>query len=153
MYSIKDKLVAHARHLSNRARSRMTGTQIDSTVHLRGRSMIQDGVTIGAFSFINRGVEIERGATIGRGVAVGPGVRIYTYDHEIGPASQRAAALRHRPVTVGDGCWLGVYAVVLPGVSIAPGCVIAAGAVVTKDTAPNGLYAGVPARRVRDLDQ
>lgn len=54
--------------------------------------------------------------------------------------------------TVGDGCWIGANATILPGVTVAPGCVIAAGAVVTKDTEPDGLYAGVPARRVRDLD-
>ena len=42
-------------------------------------------------------------------------------------------------------------AIILPGVTIAEGCVIAAGAVVNKSTEPDGLYAGVPARRVKDL--
>jgi maltose O-acetyltransferase len=40
---------------------------------------------------------------------------------------------------------------VLPGVTIGAGCAVAAGAVVTADCEPDGLYAGVPARRVRDL--
>ncbi len=39
--------------------------------------------------------------------------------------------------------------IVPPGVTIAPGCVVAAGAVVTKDTEPDGVYAGGPAGRVR----
>lgn len=52
-----------------------------------------------------------------------------------------------------DGCWLGGNVTVLPGVTIGRGCVIAAGAVVTKSCDPNGLYAGVPARRIRDLDE
>lgn len=50
------------------------------------------------------------------------------------------------------GCWLGVGAVVLPGVTVGEGCVLAAGAVVRRNCAPNGLYAGVPASRVRDLE-
>jgi acetyltransferase-like isoleucine patch superfamily enzyme len=41
---------------------------------------------------------------------------------------------------------------IMPGVEVGPGCVVAAGAVVIKDCEPNGLYAGVPAKRVRDLD-
>lgn len=56
-----------------------------------------------------------------------------------------------QPITVGDGCWIGARAVILPGVTIGDGCVIAAGAVVSKDCAPNGMYAGVPARRIREL--
>jgi acetyltransferase-like isoleucine patch superfamily enzyme len=40
---------------------------------------------------------------------------------------------------------------VLPGVTVAAGCVTAAGAVVAADTEPDGLYAGVPATRIRDL--
>jgi maltose O-acetyltransferase len=55
-------------------------------------------------------------------------------------------------VSVGNGSWLGTGVTVLPGVTIGEGCVIAAGAVVTADCAPDGLYAGVPARRIRDLD-
>jgi maltose O-acetyltransferase len=57
----------------------------------------------------------------------------------------------NKPVTVGDGCWLGACCIILPGVAIASGCIIAAGAVVSKSTEENGLYAGVPARRIRSL--
>ena len=47
--------------------------------------------------------------------------------------------------------WICAGAAILPGVQIASGCVIAAGAVVTHSTAPNGLYAGIPAIRKKDL--
>lgn len=43
-------------------------------------------------------------------------------------------------------------AMLLPGVTVGKGCVVAAGAVVAADCAPNGLYGGVPARRIKDLD-
>ena len=55
------------------------------------------------------------------------------------------------PIRVEAGSWLGAGVLVLPGVTIGHGSVIAAGAVVTKSTCADGLYAGVPARRVRDL--
>jgi maltose O-acetyltransferase len=52
-------------------------------------------------------------------------------------------------VTIGDRVWLGVGAIVLPGVTIADDVVVGAGAVVTRDCPVPGLYAGVPAVRVR----
>jgi maltose O-acetyltransferase len=52
-------------------------------------------------------------------------------------------------VRIGDRCWIGARATILPGVSIGDGTVVAAGAVVTKDCEPDALYAGVPARRLR----
>ncbi len=55
-----------------------------------------------------------------------------------------------RPTTIGQDCWIGAYAIINCGVSIADGCIIAAGAVITKDTEPYGVYGGVPAKRIKD---
>jgi maltose O-acetyltransferase len=52
-------------------------------------------------------------------------------------------------VRIGDRCWIGARATILPGVSIGDGTVVAAGAVVTKDCEPGAVYGGVPARRLR----
>jgi maltose O-acetyltransferase len=41
--------------------------------------------------------------------------------------------------------------IIMPGVTVGNGCIIASGALVNKDCAPNGLYAGVPAIRIKDL--
>lgn len=49
---------------------------------------------------------------------------------------------------VGRHCWIGLGAVVRDGVRVAEGCLIGAGAVVVADTEPDGIYLGVPARRV-----
>lgn len=54
-------------------------------------------------------------------------------------------------ITVGDGCWIGTNVTILPGVNIRNGCVIGAGSLVTKDCEPNGLYVGVPAKRIKEL--
>jgi len=55
------------------------------------------------------------------------------------------------PLIIGRGCFLGDNAVIMGGVKIAPYCVIGACAFVNKDTEPNGVYIGIPARRVRDV--
>ncbi|MFJ6374559.1 DapH/DapD/GlmU-related protein [Pseudarthrobacter oxydans] len=78
-------------------------------------------------------------------------VTFVTSSHRIGSRERRAGAATSAPITVGDGVWIGAAAVVLPGVTIGEGVIVAAGAVVTSDCAPNGVYAGVPARRVKEL--
>lgn len=88
---------------------------------------------------------------IGAGCHLGMRVMLVTSTHTIGPASSRAGAVEGRPIAVGDGCWIGAGAIVLPGVTVGPGCIVASGAVVTRDCEPHGVYAGNPARRVRDL--
>jgi acetyltransferase-like isoleucine patch superfamily enzyme len=70
----------------------------------------------------------------------------------MGSRERRYAGLEALPVTIGAGVWVGARAMIMPGVTIGDGAVIAAGAVVTKDVPPNTLVAGVPARIVRELD-
>jgi maltose O-acetyltransferase len=110
-------------------------------------------IRIGRGSFLNHGVHVENVAhvDIGERVAIGIFTTIATSDHEIGDQHERAVRWSAKPVTIGDGCWIGARVLILPGVTVGPGCVVAAGAVVVDDCAPAGLYAGVPARRVRDL--
>jgi len=67
-----------------------------------------------------------------------PGVKIWD--------SPRGESLK---VRVGNDCWIGYGAIVLSGVAIGDGGVVAAGAVVTKDVPPNAIVAGVPAEIVR----
>lgn len=122
-------------------------------------AMISDGVvfapprriSIGEGSFLNREVFVDTDVHLGRNVFVGPRAMFISARHPVGSAQLRAAPGQPDPVHVGDGCWIGAGAVILPGVTIGSGSVIGAGAVVTKDCAPNGLYTGVPARRVREL--
>ncbi len=110
-------------------------------------------VDIGDHVYINEGCSfdnLER-VTIGDSVHVGPDVLFGTSSHEIGDAVSRAGPLVLAPLVVSSGCWIGARAVLLPGVKVGEGCVVAAGAVVTRDCLAHGLYAGVPAKRIRDL--
>lgn len=91
---------------------------------------------------------------IGDNVRFGARCMVLTSTHPIEPSVIRRDL--NKPtipdaVRIGRGSWLCSNVTVLPGVDIGEGCVIAAGSVVTSDLAPHGLYAGAPARRVRDL--
>ena len=110
-------------------------------------------ISIGADTMVNAGCYFENRepVAIGARCSLAMEVMIATSTHEPGGPAQRAGAYAGKPVEIGDGCWLGARSVVLPGVTIGAGCIVAAGAVVTGDCAPHGLYAGVPARRMRDL--
>jgi galactoside O-acetyltransferase len=53
------------------------------------------------------------------------------------------------PIVIGDDVWIGMGAIILPGVTVGKGAIVAAGAVVTADVAPGQVVGGVPARLVK----
>ena len=53
-------------------------------------------------------------------------------------------------IIIEDDVWIGANSLILKGVKISTGCVIAAGSVVTKSTEPYCIYAGVPAKKIKD---
>lgn len=115
--------------------------------------LVDRGATlrIGDAAFLGRGsiLDVSLSLTIGEGTLVAPGCFITDHNHGIAPGEaiwkQPSVA---RPVRIGTNAWLGAKVVVLPGVTIGEGAVIAAGAVVTKDVGANEIVGGVPARRI-----
>lgn len=90
--------------------------------------------------------------TIGEGTLFGPACQLITVEHPVEDVRQRAEGWeRARPITIGQHCWFGAGAIVLPGVTIGDNCVIAAGAVVAKDVPAGSLVGGVPARVIRQI--
>lgn len=113
-----------------------------------------DKLVIGPAASIGNHVTIslDAGVYLGRNVSIGPYVLIYTGTHQIGPGSQRRMGETvSRPVRIEDGSWVGLGAIILPGVTIGQGSIVAAGAVVGEDVAPNSYVEGNPARVVRQL--
>ncbi len=109
-----------------------------------------------AGTFVNVGCLLDGNAPIhiGEGARLGPRVLILTGTHEYQPTVMRRLPGKgniNLPVVISRGCWIGIGTIIMPGVTVADGCVVGAGSVVLKSTEPNGLYAGNPARRVRDL--
>lgn len=131
---------------------RLAGLQIGTQVTgLKECGFETKDITIGDGSFVNVGCWFEGAGRIdiGRDVFIGPQVMIITSVHETDPDGQVARAPVPGEVSIGDRCWLGARATVLPGVTIGEGTSIGAGSVVTKDCKPNSVYAGVPARQIR----
>lgn len=108
-----------------------------------GEPDIGAGTWIGAFTVIDG----SGGLRIGEGCDISCGVHIYTHNTVRRCVTGRAYPNVDRaPVRIGDRVFLGANAVVLMGVTIGDGAVVAAGAVVTRDVPAHTLVAGVPAR-------
>lgn len=89
--------------------------------------------------------------TVGSYTMIGPNVQIYAVSHPLEAERRRAAEEWGEDVVIGADCWIGGGAVICPGVTIGDRCVVAAGAVVTKDVPSDVMVAGVPARVIRSL--
>lgn len=99
--------------------------------------------------FCNMGVQIvcAKRISLGQGVAIARDVIIRDYDaHEMLQPGYETA----RDICIGDHVWVGTRAVILKGVTIGDGAVVAAGAVVTRDVPARCLVAGVPAKMIRE---
>lgn len=128
---------------------RTKSSNIRSGCTFRGKNLVIENDV-----FLNHNVFIDswEKVTIKENTAIAFDVLICTSSHKIGESAKRAGISDRKPVNIGKGCWIGARATILPGVIIGDGCVIAAGAIVTKDCKPNTLYAGTPAREVKSLE-
>jgi acetyltransferase-like isoleucine patch superfamily enzyme len=93
----------------------------------------------------------QGGIEIGKDVLLGPGVMIFSEDHRMGdtrlPIRQQGET--RAPVVIEDDCWIGAGSILLKGVRLGRGTVVAAGSVVTHDVPAFSVVAGVPARFLR----
>ena len=111
---------------------------------------VGDGTYVGRFAHINA----WRSVSIGSNVLIADRVFISDADHRY---ADTTLPIRLQgdcfvgPVTLRDGCWIGVGAVVLPGVTIGRNAVVAANAVVTTDVPDCAVVGGVPARLIKQL--
>jgi maltose O-acetyltransferase len=109
------------------------------------------GVSIGRNSHINRDctLDVRCGLTIGDNVSIAPEVMILGLSHD---HNDPYWGLVEGPVTIEDHAWIGSRALILPGVTVGRGAVVAAGSVVTKDVAPMTVVAGVPTKTIAVRD-
>ena len=110
-------------------------------------------VTIGDYTRIGIHCTVIGPVCIGSHVNLAQGITVTALNHNFGDAARRIdeQGVSTKPVVIGDDVWIGANAVVLPGVTIGRHCVIAAGAVVTKDVPDYTLAGGVPAKTIKDL--
>lgn len=123
-------------------------------------AIIRDQVTIGDNAVIMMGASINIGSVIGEGTMVDMNVVLggratVGKNCHIGAGSVLAGVVEPpsaQPVVIEDDVVVGANVVVLEGVKVGKGAVVAAGAVVTKDVEPYTVVAGIPARKLKDID-
>jgi acetyltransferase-like isoleucine patch superfamily enzyme len=128
------------------------GVRLSPTVSVRNGAR----VSIGAGAHIGQSCSLWAGDSHGR-IDIGdhalfaPDVFVTAsnYDFDAGDGPVMDLPRREADVRIGADTWLGARVVVLPGVTIGDGTVVAAGSVVTRDLPPGVLAAGVPARVLR----
>lgn len=121
--------------------------------------------------FIGNNVSVNMNCTfidcnkikIGNNVMIASNVQIYTATHPIDLAQRLTpnwtiesgkhfCQVYALPVTIGDGCWIGGGAIILPGIKIGSGSVIGAGSVVSKDIPANCVAVGNPCKVIRKIN-
>jgi len=116
--------------------------------------ILGDNVAIGAFSYIGGASKVE----IGPGTIAGQYLSIHPQNHNFKQKQGENIDIRLMPTTekgikIGKGTWIGAKVTILDGVSIGNYSVIAAGSVVTKNIPSYELWAGIPARKLRGIDE
>lgn len=142
------------------------GCTIGRSVLVADLATIREEVTVGDFTIVGRGVAIENKSRVGRYCKLETNVYICAYseiedrvfvapgaltsnDNFMGRTEER---FKHfKGATIRRGGRVGVGAVLLPGIEVAPDGVVAAGAVQTRDAEGNVIYAGVPAKEFRPV--
>ena len=131
-----------------------------------GRNVVlwaKNSISIGNNCYIGRNSQIECNVSIGNEVLIANNVAfVGRYDHhyqQIGVPTRLASQVRDsdynwlekdRITYVEDDVWLGYGVIILSGVTIKQGSIVAAGSVVTKDIEAYSIYAGCPAKKIAD---
>jgi acetyltransferase-like isoleucine patch superfamily enzyme len=118
----------------------------------------QGAITLGADSSIHPGCQLKAYMApilIGEGVMIAANVALYSYDHGIAPdlPIRQQAIVAKGPITIENEVWVGTAAIILSGVTIGEGAVVAAGAVVNMDVPAGAIAAGNPARIVKHRNE
>lgn len=136
-------------HVFRQILFRLNGVKLGhkSTIHIGCRFYQPKNVSVGRGTIIGDHATLDGRAklTIGNHVDIASEVMIFNGEHDIHSEYFKPVTA---PVTINDYVFIGPRAIILPGVSIGWGAVVAAGAVVTKDVPDSTIVAGVPAQPI-----
>lgn len=146
----KEKSFEKKRRLLNR----LDGIVIGEGTRVVGPLQVLGTLKVGKNCWCGKNLLVNGNGTvtIGDNCDIGPEVTFQTGGHVLGSAERRAGAGLTFQQTVGNGCWIGGRSTFLNDVTVGDGSVIAGCACVIKDIPSNILAGGVPARKLRDLD-
>lgn len=127
---------------------------LEHDVYFNAAGGYYDGVAIdigdGTFVGSNCEFNIVSRIQVGSGCLIAAGTRFIDHNHGTRLGSPMIDQPEtHAEINIGEGVWIGADCIVLKGVSIGDGAIIAAGSVLTSSVPPNAIFAGVPARLIR----
>ncbi|WP_231586605.1 DapH/DapD/GlmU-related protein [Cupriavidus basilensis] len=117
-----------------------------------GDSDISRDLRAGSYCYVGPGCLIGPGVTLGNYTIIGPAVRVVGNDHVFdipGVPVVFSGRPPYRKTEIGQDVWIGAGAIIISGVSLGDGSIVAAGSVVTRDVPPYAIVGGVPARFMR----
>ncbi len=145
--------LAH-RHWSMRLRRLRSGHKhVHPTFFSKDLKHVSRDLVAHEYAFVGRGCEICPKVELGAYVMLGPCVLIVGDDHrfdEPGVPMIFSGRPEKRKTTLERDVWIGAGAIIMSGVTIGRGSIVAAGSIVTKDIPPYEIHAGVPAKKLRD---
>ena len=114
-----------------------------------GEIICKGGTYLGMNSRIscNKGYKVE----IGHNCAISHNIRIYTNTYDANTDfNLKPRKKKYGDVTIGNGVWVGLNVVILPGITIGDNSVIGANSVVTRDIPANCISGGIPCRIIKE---
>ena len=126
---------------------------VHRTAYFGGKSALHRDIEMGPYSYVGPGCSICPKVRIGAYTMLAPEVLITGGDHvysNAGMAMIFSGRAQVNETTIGKDCWIGQRAVIITGVTIGDGAIVAAGSVVTKDIEPFTIAGGVPAKKIGD---
>lgn len=138
--------------LLRRAWAKAIATEVGANVNIESHAYFTPDLRIGDNSGVGVRCELNGPVRIGKDVLMGPETIVYTQNHKSSDLNMPIRVQGFEPireVVIEDDVWIGRRVMVMPGVRIGKGSVIAAGAVVTKDVPPYSVVGGVPARVIK----
>ncbi len=125
---------------------------VHNTFYIGGKGLISSDLNAGKYSFLGANCSIPPNVTIGKYTMLAPNVSILGGDHIYTDATN-PIIFSGRPsmphTQIGDDVWIGANALIMAGIKIGNGAIVAAGSVVTKDIPEYSIWGGNPAKPIR----
>lgn len=127
-------------------------TNVDCTFNIGGRCNISKDFSAGEYSYVGNNCLIYPGVSIGRYTMLAQNVQIIGADHNFdvpGVPSTFAGRPKLKKTKIERDVWIGANSIIMTGIVIGDGSIVASGSIVTKDIAPFSIVGGVPAKFIK----